>query len=152
MPARACRLASCASSGARFAVAAMVRSDGHVNVDRDSARVGYGGPAVQLRDGQCDGNRVPKLDLATQAIVRTWSGANSDLIEQGGIGAENTFEIAAGAEYTPDPRRAYPAPAPLRALDTPSFRFHSLPDGDQGHEFGVLDRQRHAVRAAARRY
>jgi hypothetical protein len=120
--------------GPEFAVAAMIRSDGHLNVDRDSARVGtvdlpYSfGMGVRWKPSE-------KLDVATQGVVRTWSAANSDLLEQGGTGAANTFEIAAGAEYTPDPRS--PSQRPLRL----GARYGLLPfpliPGGQGHEFGV---------------
>ncbi|HEX6434502.1 MAG TPA: hypothetical protein VFZ87_09665 [Gemmatimonadales bacterium] len=120
--------------GPRFAVAAMVRSDGHLNVDRDSTRVG----TVDLPYSFGLGLRwqpSPKLDLATQGIVRTWSGANSDLLEQGGTGAENTVELAAGAEYTPDPRR--PFRRPLRFGARYALLPFPLTPGNQGHEFGV---------------
>ena len=120
--------------GPNFGASAMVRSDGHVNVDRDSARVGtvdlpYSfGLGLRWRPG-------PKLDLATQALVRTWSGANSDLIAMGGIGAENTLEVAVGAEYTGDPRRPYRRPLRLGARYA-TLPFPLVPD-QQGHEFGV---------------
>jgi long-subunit fatty acid transport protein len=120
--------------GPRFAVAALVRSDGHVNVDRDSSRVG----TVDLPYSFGLGLRwqpVPTLDVATQAILRTWSAANSDILEQGGVGAENTFEIAAGAEYTPDLRRPFRRPLRFGARYA-QLPFPLLP-GEQGHEFGL---------------
>jgi long-subunit fatty acid transport protein len=92
--------------GSSFGVAMMARSDGHLNLDRDSTRVarvdlpytlGFG---LQVRP-------VPKLELASQVLFRTWSGANSDLLEQGGTGADNTYEFAAGGEYTGDLKRPY---------------------------------------------
>jgi hypothetical protein len=120
--------------GTRFAVASMVRWDGHLNVDRDSARVG----TIDLPYSFGLGFRwqpAEQLNLASSAIVRTWSAANSDLLQQGGVGAENTFEVAAGAEYIPDPRR--PTRRPLRF----GARYGELPfplvAGSQGHEFGV---------------
>jgi hypothetical protein len=103
-------------------------------VDRDSARVG----TVDLPYTFGLGIRwqpFPQLDLATHTIVRTWSAANSDLLQQGGIGAENTFEVAAGAEYTPDLKRPFRRPIRLGA------HYARLPfplaPGEQGHEFGV---------------
>jgi hypothetical protein len=120
--------------GSRFAIAALVRSDGHVNVDRDSARVG----AVDLPYTFGLGLRwqpVPKLDLAAQSIVRTWSGANSDLLQQGGTGAQNTVELAAGAEYTPDLKRPFRRPIRFGAHYA-RLPFPLLP-GEQGHEFGA---------------
>ncbi len=120
--------------GPNFGVSAMARSDGHVNVDRDSARVG----TVDLPYSFGLGFRwrpAPQLDLAAQSLVRTWSGANSDLLAMGGTGAHNTFEVAAGAEYTSDPRRPYRRPLRFGA------RYATLPfplvPGQQGHEFGV---------------
>jgi hypothetical protein len=120
--------------GPGFAVAALLRWDGHVNVDRDSARVG----TVDLPYSFGLGIRwqpVPNLDLAGQTVVRTWSGANSDLLEQGGSGAENTFEVALGAEYTPDLKR--PFRRPIRV----GGRYGQLPfplvPGSQCHEYGI---------------
>jgi hypothetical protein len=76
-----------------------------------------------------------QLELGVQTIVRTWSGANSDLLQQGGTGAKNTFEVAAGAQYTSDPKRPYRRPIRLGA------RYATLPfplvPGEQGHELGV---------------
>jgi hypothetical protein len=122
------------SFGPRFAVAAIARSDGRAKVDRDSTSVSrvdlpytFGlGLRWQVR---------PKLALAGQGLFRTWSGANSDLLEQGGTGADNTFEFAFGGELTPNVRR--PSQRPLRF----GVRYGSLPfplvAGDQAHEFGL---------------
>jgi hypothetical protein len=120
--------------GPGFSLAASVRSDGHANVDRDSAQVattdlpytfGFG---VRWRTG-------PRLELASQVQAETWSGANSDILAQGGVGAENTFEVSLGAEYHADPRR--PTRRPLRL----GLRYGTLPfpvvAGDQPTEFGV---------------
>jgi hypothetical protein len=120
--------------GSAFSVAATVRSDGHANVDRDSARVSTVdlpytfGLGLQWRPS-------PKLNLASQLVVKTWSGANSDLLAQGGTGANNTAEVSFGGEFTPDPRR--PTRRPLRF----GARYGSLPfsviEGEQPHEFGL---------------
>jgi hypothetical protein len=120
--------------GPRFAVAAMARWDGHLKVDRDSLRVG----TIDLPYTFGLGIRwqpVPTLDLATHTIVRTWSAANSDLLQQGGIGAENTFEVSAGAEYTPDVKRPFRQPIRLGAHYS-RLPFPLVP-GEQGHEYGV---------------
>ncbi|HEX3236137.1 MAG TPA: hypothetical protein VHR41_18225 [Gemmatimonadales bacterium] len=117
-----------------FAVAAIVRSDGRARIDRDSADVSrvdlpytFGlGLRWQVR---------PRLALAGQGLFRTWSGANSDLLEQGGTGADNTIDLAFGGEYTPDPKR--PSRRPLRL----GIHYGSLPFpilvGEQPHELGV---------------
>jgi hypothetical protein len=120
--------------GARLAIAALLRTDGHVNVDRDSARVGTVdlpytfGLGIRLQP-------VGQLELGVQSIVRTWSGANSDLLQQGGTGAENTFEVAAGVQYTSDPKRPYRRPIRL-GVRYATLPFPLLP-GEQGHEVGV---------------
>jgi hypothetical protein len=120
--------------GSRLAIALMARSDGHVNVDRDSLRVG----TIDLPYTFGLGFRwlpAPYLALGSQGIVRTWSGANSDLLEQGGIGSENTIEIAAGVEYASDLKEPYQRPLRLGA------RYGRLPfpvvTGQQGSEFAV---------------
>jgi hypothetical protein len=120
--------------GPAFSVAATVRSDGHLNVDRDSARVS----TVDLPYTFGLGLRwrpAAKLDLASQLVVKTWSAANSDLLAQGGTGSDNTFEVSLGGEFTPDPRR--PTRRPLRF----GAHYGTLPffvvAGEQPHEFGL---------------
>jgi hypothetical protein len=120
--------------GPNFAVSAVARSDGHVNLDRDSARVGTidlpysAGVGLRWRPSE-------NLDLGGQALFRTWSGANSDLLALGGTGARNTVEAAVGAEYTSDPRRPYRRPLRVGAHYA-TLPFPLVP-GEQGREFGV---------------
>jgi hypothetical protein len=120
--------------GPQFAVATMVRWDDHLKVDRDSIRVG----TVDLPLSFGLGVRwqpTPALNLASHAIYRTWSAANSDLVEQGGVGAENTLEVAAGGEYTPDPK--VPTRWPLRFGGHYARLPFSLVPGQSGDEIGV---------------
>ena len=120
--------------GPRVAIAALVRTDGHLNEDLDSARVGSVdlpytfGLGIHLQP-------AGKLELGVQTIVRTWSGANSDLLEKGGTGANNTFEVAVGAQYISDLKRPYRRPIRLGARYA-TLPFPLLP-GEQGHELGV---------------
>jgi hypothetical protein len=121
--------------GPNFALTAMARSDGHLNVDLDSTRVG----PVDLPYSAGLGVRwhtAPRLDVAAQALFRTWSAANSDLLGMGGTGAENTIELSAGAEYAPDPRRPYQRPIRFGAHYS-TLPFPLVPEQEQGHEFGV---------------
>jgi hypothetical protein len=118
----------------RFAIAAVARSDGHLNVDRDSLRVS----SIDLPYTFGLGFRwqpSANLDLGAQTMVRTWSGANSDLLQQGGIGAENTIEVAAGAEFIPDEKRPFRRPLRFGAHYA-QLPFPLVP-GNQGHEVGV---------------
>jgi hypothetical protein len=120
--------------GPKFSVAATVRSDGKVNVDRDSARVATVDLPYTFGLG-LHWRAVPKLDLASAVVMKTWSGANSDLLAQGGTGADNTVEVSLGGEFIPDPRR--PTRPPLRF----GARYGTLPfgliPGQQPHELGV---------------
>jgi hypothetical protein len=120
--------------GPDLAVAALVRSDGHVGIDRDSVRVS----SVDLPFSFALGARYrvgPKLELATQGILRTWSGANSDLLAEGAPGAKNTVEVSLGGEYIGDPRRPFRRPIRFGA------RYGTLPfpltTGEQPKEFGL---------------
>ena len=120
--------------GANLGLSALARSDGHLNVDRDSTRVG----TIDLPFSFGFGVRwhpVPALDIAGQTMVRTWSGANSDLLAMGGAGAQNTIEVAAGVEYTTDLRRPYQRP--LRFGGRYATLPFTLVSGQQGHEIGV---------------
>jgi hypothetical protein len=120
--------------GPRMSIAALLRTDGHVNVDRDSGRVGtidlpYSfGLGVRLQP-------TAQLEVGVQSMIRTWSGANSDLLEQGGSGAKNTYEVAGGLQFTSDPNRPFRRPIRLGARYA-TLPFPLLPD-EQGHEFGV---------------
>jgi hypothetical protein len=120
--------------GPGFSLAATARSDGHVIIDRDSTRVARVDLPYTFGFG-LHWRASPKLDLASAVQVRTWSGANSDLLAQGGTGADNTVEVSLGGEVTPDPRR--PSRRPLRF----GARYGTLPFpiviGEQPHEFAV---------------
>ena len=120
--------------GPSFALSAVARSDGHVNMDRDSARVGTIDLPYTLGLG-LRWRPAPTLIVAGQTLVRTWSAANSDLLALGGTGAQNTVEAAVGAEYTSDPKRPYRRPIRLGARYA-TLPFSLLP-GQQPREFGV---------------
>ncbi|HYC30704.1 MAG TPA: hypothetical protein VEB59_00360 [Gemmatimonadales bacterium] len=120
--------------GPSLAVAALVRADGNAGVDRDST------PAYEVDLPYTFGLGLrwrpsTRLELATQGLFRTWSGANSDLQLQGAPGAKNTVEVALGAEYVGDPRRPYRRPLRL------GVRYGTLPfpilDGPQPKEFAA---------------
>ncbi len=120
--------------GPGFSVAATVRSDGHANVDLDSSRTS----TVDLPYTFGLGLRwhpQARLELGSQLLVRTWSGANSDLQSIGGVGSDNTVEVSLGAEFASDLRR--PNRVPLRL----GARYGTLPfllvPGEQPSELGI---------------
>jgi hypothetical protein len=117
-----------------LAVAALVRTDRHISVERDSTRVSEidlpytFGLGLRWRPS-------PRLELATQGLFRTWSAANSDLLAQGAPGARNTVEVALGGEFVGDPRRPFRRPLRFGA------RYGTLPfpilGGAQAKEFAA---------------
>lgn len=112
-------------------VSLYARSDGKVDVDRDSSGVTsidlpYTiGAGVQFRPHR-------RLTLAGAGVYRTWSGANSDFQAQGGAGADNTLDLSFGGEWVRNTRRS--TSLPLRF----GVRYAQLPfpldAGDQPHE------------------
>ncbi len=119
--------------GSRMSVAAMVRSDGHAGVDLDSTRVNE----VDLPYTFGLGVRYrlsARLEVATQGIYRTWSGANSDLQAIGAPGAENTVDLSLGAELV-NPRKPYRLP--LRFGARYATNPYPLATGSQPSEVAV---------------
>lgn len=108
------------SVGSAVHVGLVLRSDGHVNVDRDSARVYsvdlpyaiYAGAAFRVSG---------RLTVVASGSFRSWSSANADLVRQGGVGARDMTEVAIGAEYLRNARR--PLALPLRV----GLRYSTLP-------------------------
>jgi opacity protein-like surface antigen len=115
-------------------VAAMVRSDGHVNVERDTIPIGRTDLPLAVSGGI---RWQPALNLAVAAAYawRNWSTADADLRAQGGIGALDAHEISAGIEILKDPR--LPGHRPWRF----GVRYATLPfpvrADQQAHEYGL---------------
>jgi hypothetical protein len=120
--------------GGGLAVAALARSDGHVGVDRDSTRVSEMDLPYTLALG-ARWQLSPRLALAGQGIVRTWSATNSDLLAAGAPGSENTIDVSFGAEYVGDPKR--PSRRPLRLGGHYATLPFLLEAGRQPTELGV---------------
>ncbi|MEO8635457.1 MAG: hypothetical protein ABI587_09305 [Gemmatimonadales bacterium] len=108
-------------------LAGLIRTDGKANIDRDSTAafsvdlpwtIGAG---VRLRASR-------RLNLAGQAVYRTWSGANSDLVAQGGPGARNTLEVNVGGDFIRKLRT--PSKLPIRwGVRYAQLPFSVLPNG-----------------------
>ncbi len=81
-----------------FSIALLLRSDGNANVTVDSADFGQ----VDLPYTVAAGLRwrpSQRFALALQGTYQTWSAMNSDLLERGGVGADNTIAVALGGEW-----------------------------------------------------
>jgi hypothetical protein len=103
-------------------------------MDRDSARVGSIDLPYTLGLG-LHWRPTSTLDIGGEALFRTWSSANRDLLALGGTGAQNTIEAAFGGEYISDPKRPYRRPLRF-GVRYATLPFPLLP-GQQGREIGV---------------
>lgn len=118
----------------KFLAAATVRRDGTLNVDLDSIPAytltlpwSFAG-SVQYRVG--DRGIVDALVQYT-----TWGDADAELQAVGGVGAENTFQAALGAEVVTN--RLQPSKLPVRVgVRTAQLPFPLVP-GEQPSESGV---------------
>jgi hypothetical protein len=119
----------------KLGLAATFRADNKASLDLDSTNV----DAIDLPYTVAGGFQLQassRLLAAGQVTFRTWSGANSDLLEQGGPGAKNTLELNAGFEYARDPRATWRRPIRL------GVRYAQLPflltaGGEQPTELGI---------------
>jgi hypothetical protein len=115
-------------------MAVLVRSDGEANVRLDGRHAYYVDLPYTFSVGvQARSSR--RLTIGVAGSFRTWSGANSDLVEQGGVGAINTLELAAGAELARSAR--HPGTLPIRF----GVRYADLPfpivTGQRPKEFSL---------------
>jgi long-subunit fatty acid transport protein len=118
----------------KLLVAAVIRHDGEMNVDRDSLQAytlelpwSFAGSA-QYRVGQ-------KAIVNADVEYSTWSDANAEIQEAGGVGADNTLRASLGAEITTSVTS--PGKFPLRVgVRTAQLPFPLAP-GEQPSEFGV---------------
>jgi len=120
---------------ARLGLAASIRADNKASLDRDSTNI----DSIDLPYTFAAGFQLQassRLLAAGQATFRTWSGANSDLLEQGGPGAKNTLELNGGFEYARDPRATWRRPIRL-GVHYSQLPFLLTAGGDQPTEFGV---------------
>jgi hypothetical protein len=118
----------------RILLGAVLRSDGKASVDRDSSHV-YNIDLPYTLSAGAEIAASRRLTVAASGTYRTWSGANSDLVAQGGVGARNTVELALGAEFVRNLRR--PMVLPIRL----GIRYADLPfpvaSGEHPKEFGL---------------
>jgi hypothetical protein len=118
----------------QLTIAGIYRNDGHLRVERDSTPLGR----TDLPQTIALGLRYQpslKLGLAGSYTRKNWSTADGDLKTQGGIGALNVYEVAAGMEILRDPKN--PSRRPWRLGAHYSTLPFPVQAGRQPHEFGV---------------
>lgn len=111
----------------KVTLAALIRKDFTANVNIDSARYGgatalgssYGLPWTFAGSGIF--RVTPLLQIATQAVYRTWSAANEGMVGLGAPGASNSLELSAGGELVSRVRRTTQFPLRIGA------RYGTLP-------------------------
>jgi hypothetical protein len=115
-------------------IGALVRSDNKASIDRDSTKV-YKVDLPYTFSAGAEVRASRRLAIALAGSYRTWSGANGDLMAQGGVGSRNTLELALGGELVRNARR--PAVLPIRW----GVRYAELPfpvvAGQKPKEFSV---------------
>ena len=129
--------------GSKVTLSALIRKDFTASVHIDSALYGgatalgsdYGLPWTFAGAGLF--RVTPLLQVATQAVYRTWASANEGMVTLGAPGASNSFEISAGGELTSRVRRTtqFPLRVGLRYGTLPFLIGETAPV--QPHEFAV---------------
>jgi hypothetical protein len=113
---------------------ATVRTDGHLKVDRDTTRIAR----TDLPNAFSVGLRwEPSLRTALAVAYQgtRWGAADTDLREQGGIGAEDAYHLSAGVELLRDAKN--PGHRPIRLGGSYATLPFPLRVGKQAHEFGL---------------
>jgi hypothetical protein len=98
-------------AGPRLHLAASVRRDGDLEVERDSVATGTLAMPVTVQ-GAVRFRLTDRLALTASATSKSWSRADAGVIDLGGVGARNTTTFAAGAEWVRNVRS--PEHIPLR--------------------------------------
>lgn len=99
---------------------ALVRADTKAKVDVDSTHA-FDIDLPYTFSGGAQIRTSRRLTFALAGTYKTWSGANSDLLQQGSVGSRNTLELNAGAELVRNLRR--PSNLPIRL----GVRYAELP-------------------------
>lgn len=139
-----------------LSLAGMVRKDFRASLELDSIDVGsYALPWHAAVGARLQVNR--RLEVGLQALMRTWSVADSFLVANGAAGARNTLDLSAGAEYVTTVGR--PGMLPVRlGVRRATLPFLTEPDR-QPSEFAVsggsgfrFARDRGGIDASVERY
>ncbi len=81
-----------------LSVALYLRSDGNANITIDSTDAGQVDLPYTVSAGLM-WKPSPLLSIGGQGTFQTWSAMNSDILERGGLGSFNTFQVALGSEW-----------------------------------------------------
>lgn len=118
----------------RLTLAGTYRSDGNVKIDRDTTRIATTDLPTSYGLGI---HWQPSLKSAIAASYQrsNWSASDADIRQQGGIGAENAYQVSAGFELLRDPKD--PGHRPIRFGASYGTLPFPLRAGKQAHEYGI---------------
>ncbi len=117
----------------RLTLAGTFRSDGHLNIERDTTRIAR----TDLPTSYGFGARwqpADKVALAASYAAKRWAASNADLKAQGGLGSDNAYEVSGGIELIRDPKN--PGHRPWRFGGYYATLPFPVRAGRQPHEFG----------------
>ena len=118
----------------KLLLAGVIRHDGTMNVDRDSLQA-YTFDLPWSVAGSAQYRMGEKAIFNAEVEYSTWSDANVELQQVGGVGADNALRAAVGAEITTNV--VSPGKFPVRVgVRTAQLPFPLAP-GQQPSEFGV---------------
>ncbi len=118
----------------RLTLAGMFRTDGHLDIDRDTTRIAR----TDLPTSYSVGARWQpslKVGLAASYGAKRWRASDADIRAQGGVGADNAYEVAGGIEILRDPKN--PGHRPWRLGGFYATLPFPVRIGRQPHEFGI---------------
>ncbi len=101
---------------------AMVRHDGQMNVDRDSLEA-YTYELPWTLAGSAQYQLGTRGTINAEVSYTTWADANAEIVANGGVGAENTFNASLGAEIATNPAQPGKLPVARRTSGAGSCRF-----------------------------
>lgn len=81
-----------------FSFGLLLRSDGNANITSDSTALGQIDLPFTVA-ASIEWRPSDRFMLGLQGTYQTWSAMNSDLLERGGLGADNTAALAFGGEW-----------------------------------------------------
>ena len=118
----------------RLTIAGMFRTDGHLAIDRDTTRIARTDLPTSFGLG-ARWQPTLKVAIAASYSTKRWATSNADLKVQGGIGADNAYEVSGGIELLRDPKN--PGHRPWRLGGYYATLPFPVRAGRQPHELGI---------------
>ncbi len=118
----------------RLTFAGTFRTDGHLDIDRDTTRIARTDLPTSFGLG-ARWQPSEKLAVAASYSEKRWKASDADIRAQGGVGAENAYELSGGIELLRDPKD--PGHRPWRLGGFYATLPFPVRIGRQPHEYGI---------------